>query len=193
MPVRAESPPAPQIIGENNSKGDWSMEPQPAAPAWQDGLLAVDVGLRTGLALYARDGRLLWVRSRHVGSLPQLRRTAAAMLRELPGLARVVLEGGGPAAEIWQRAATERSLSVVRVSAETWRPHLLLPREQRSGHVAKQHAERLAVQVIRWSGHPSPRRLSDDAAEAVLIGLWGVLDAGWLPEPPEVIRVPRTR
>jgi hypothetical protein len=41
--------------------------------------------------------------------------------------------------------------------------------------------------VIEWSGITRPTSLRHDAAEAILIGLWGVLEAGWLPAlPPEL-------
>jgi hypothetical protein len=162
-------------------------EGQGGAPG---GLLAVDVGLRTGLALYGRNGRLLWVRSRHVGGLPHLRRTAAAILRETPDLARVVLEGGGPAGEIWLRAAADRRVTAALVFAETWRPRLLLDRQQRSGSDAKRFAISLARETIRWSGVTPPRTLTDDAAEAVLVGLWAVLEYGWLSQPPPFVRPP---
>ncbi|MGL4650329.1 MAG: hypothetical protein ACRC1H_13055, partial [Caldilineaceae bacterium] len=101
---------------------------------------------------------------------------------------RLVLEGGGAAAEIWLRAAGDRRLPATRLSAEVWRPRLLLDREQRSGSQAKRNAERLAMQVVHWSELTPPRALSDDAAEAVLIGLWAVLEFGWLRESPPFIR-----
>jgi len=167
-----------------------AAEPEKHAPS-AGGLLAVDVGLRMGLALYGTNGRLCWVRSRHVGTLPALRKTAHAMLRELPQLATVVLEGGGPAGEIWQRCAAERNITVQRVSAEVWRRVLLLERQQRTGSDAKRHAVTQAMQIIRWSGLVAPRSVSDDAAEAILIGLWGVMQAGWLREtPPFLAPVP---
>lgn len=151
-------------------------------------LLAVDLGVRTGLALYGRDGRVRWYRSQNFGSAARLRRGAPAVLDAEPSLARVVIEGGGSLAGIWEREAGKRGIEARRVSAERWRELLLLPREQRTGAQAKQTAELLARRVIDWSGAPRPTSLRHDAAEAVLAGLWGVIDAGWLAAPPAALR-----
>ena len=151
-------------------------------------LLAVDLGVRTGLALYGRDGRLRWYRSQNFGNAARLRRGAPAVLDGTPGVERVVIEGGGALAAIWEREADRRGLLVRRVSAERWRELLLLPREQRSGAQAKQTADLLARRVIEWSGAARPTSLRHDAAEAVLVGLWGVIDAGWLESPPAELR-----
>jgi len=45
-------------------------------------LLAVDVGVRTGLALYGDDGRLRGYRSHNLGSIARLRRAAPAFITE---------------------------------------------------------------------------------------------------------------
>ena len=147
-------------------------------------LLAVDLGLRAGFALYGDDGRLRWYRSQNFGALPRLRRAAHSILHDLPDLQWLVLEGGGPLAESWQKAAERQAIPVLQTSAEVWRQVLLYPRQQRSGVDAKQHADRLARAMIEWSGAPRPTSLRHDAAEAILIGLWGVLQVGWLPAVP---------
>ena len=151
-------------------------------------LLAIDLGVRTGLALFERDGRVRWYRSQNFGNASRLRRGAPAILDAEPALSRVVLEGGGSLARIWVAEAERRGLVVRQVSAERWRELLLLPREQRSGVRAKQTADVLARRAIEWSGAPRPTSLRHDAAEAVLVGLWGVIDAGWLDRPPDALR-----
>lgn len=152
-------------------------------------LLAVDLGLRTGLALFGSDGRLRWYRSQNFGTAERLRRGVHGLLRETPELAWVVLEGGGPLADLWTREAEKRGLPVRRIAAEAWRAALLLTREQRTGAQAKHHADALARRVIAWSGAARPTSLRHDAAEAIGIGLWGVLEVGWLPAlPPELRR-----
>jgi hypothetical protein len=143
-------------------------------------LLAVDIGVKTGLALYRQDGRLQWYRSHNFGSAERLRRGVRGVLDTLPSLAWLVLEGGGPLAELWVREATRRHIPVRQISAEAWRRQLLYAREQRSGAQAKDSALDLARRVIVWSGARRPTSLRDDAAEAILIGLWGVLEVGWL-------------
>jgi len=149
-------------------------------------LLAVDLGLRAGLALYGDDGRLRWYRSQNFGALPRMRRAAHSILHELPDLQWLVIEGGGPLAEIWQKEAARREVRMIQTSAEVWRQQLLYPRQQRTGVDAKHHADRLARSIIDWSGAPRPTSLRHDAAEAILIGLWGVLQVRWLAEAPVI-------
>ena len=152
-------------------------------------LLAVDLGVRAGFACYGDDGRLRWYRSQNFGDIARLRRAIPGLLAQVDDLTRLVLEGGGPVAEAWASRAEDRDVVVTRVSAEEWRALFLLPREQRSGAQAKDVAQRLARRVIAWSGAPRPTSLRHDAAEAILVGLWGVLAAGWLRRVPgEVLR-----
>jgi hypothetical protein len=152
-------------------------------------LLAVDLGLRTGLALFDAESGLRWYRSQNFGTAARLRRGVPGVLAGVAGLERLVVEGGGPLAEIWEREAARRGIGVRRIAAEAWRRELLYPREQRSGSQAKGRADELARRVIEWSGATRPTSLRHDAAEAILIGLWGVLDAGWLERlPPELRR-----
>ncbi len=153
------------------------------------GLLAVDLGLRSGLALFGTDGRLRWYRSQNFGSQSRLKRAVPAVLHSAGPLAWLVLEGGGPIADVWEREAARRALPVLVVSAQDWRARLLYAREQRSGSLAKDAADGLARRVIEWSDAPRPTSLRHDAAEAILLGLWASLEVGWLAQvPPEVRR-----
>jgi hypothetical protein len=151
-------------------------------------LLAVDLGLRTGLALYGADGRLRWYRSQNFGSNARLRRGAFGVLKDLPEVEYLVLEGGGALADLWAKEGERRGLRVRVVDAETWRRVLLYPRERRSGTEAKAAADTFARRVIEWSDVARPTSLRHDAAEAILVGLWGVLQAGWLPGLPGPLR-----
>jgi hypothetical protein len=152
-------------------------------------LLAVDLGVRTGLAAYGDDGRLRWYRSQNFGSAARLRRAVPGLLAAEPDLARLVVEGGGALLEPWAVEAEARGVAVQQVSAEAWRALFLLPREQRTGAAAKRTAGVLARRVIEWSGARRPTSLTHDAAEAILVGLWGVLSAGWLDAlPRDVLR-----
>lgn len=152
-------------------------------------LLAVDVGVRTGLAVFGDDGRLRWYRSQNFGSIVRLRRAIPALLESERDLARLVLEGGGPVERAWRHEGESRALEVQGVMAEEWRALFLLPREQRSGVDAKRTANVLARRVIEWSGARRPTSLTHDAAEAILVGLWGALSAGWLRAlPPTILR-----
>jgi len=146
-------------------------------------LLAVDLGLRTGLALYGPSGRLSWYRSHNLGSSSRLRRAADRILAEArPEV--VVVEGDRDLGRIWQRSAERRDIRFRVVAPEVWRERLLIPRQRRSGQDAKKVALGLARRVISWSGAPGAKSLNDDAAEAILIGLWGVIEEGWLESSP---------
>ena len=151
-------------------------------------LLAVDLGLKCGLALYGADGRLRWYRSTNFGTTARLRRGVRSVLNALPDLTHLIVEGGGLLAEIWVKEAERRGVAVQLVSAEKWRGDLLYAREQRSGPQAKQKAEVMARRVIAWSKAPKPTALRHDTAEAILIGLWGVLELGWLGELPQEVK-----
>ncbi|HOW70007.1 MAG TPA: hypothetical protein PKY77_05340 [Phycisphaerae bacterium] len=145
-------------------------------------LLAVDLGIKTGLALFDGQGRLIWYRSRNFGTANRLRRAVYGLLNELPDLQYLVLEGGGTLYNLWNREARRRGLDIRQVSAEQWRTRLLKPSRQRTGTQAKRSACDLARQVIERSGTPKPTSLRHDAAEAVLIGLWAVHEIGWLTD-----------
>ncbi len=165
-----------------------AMPARPDRPGSARGLLAVDVGLRTGLAAYGRDGRLRWYRSHHWADRTRMRRAVRGVLRAAAPLEWVVLEGGGPLAELWKREAARGGAATLVVAAETWRERLLWPRERRTGPAAKRHAGVLARRAIAWSGLPRPTSLRSDAAEAVLVGLWAVVHLGWLGRVPEQLR-----
>ena len=64
-------------------------------------LLAVDLGVKTGLALFGPEGRLRWYRSQNFGTAARLRRGVQGLLASMPHLAWLVLEGGGPLADLW--------------------------------------------------------------------------------------------
>ncbi len=152
-------------------------------------LLAVDLGVRAGFACWGDDGRLRWYRSQNFGAAARMRRAVPALLADPLDLARVVVEGGGPLATPWVAEGERRALTVQVVSAELWRPLFLLPREHGTGPQMKAVADRLARRVIAWAGGPRPTSLRHDAAEAILVGLWGVLGAGWVKRlPPDLLR-----
>lgn len=143
-------------------------------------LLAVDAGLRTGLALFSREGRLVWCRSHNLGNPARLKKAAARIIFELDGLHYLVVEGGGRLADIWAQAASRRGIPCQQVQAQTWREAFLLPRERSSGRKAKDAACRLAVEIMRGEC-PAPTVPGHDASEAVLIGLWALAQLGWRP------------
>jgi len=134
--------------------------------------LAVDCGLKTGLALFECHGRLIWYRSHNFGSRQRLKKAVWQILNELEGLSQLVIEGGGDLVEIWRKTAQKRGIKVSVVQATIWRKDLLLPRQQRTGKQAKQVADELAREIIEKSGAAKPTSLRHDAAEAILVGWW---------------------
>jgi hypothetical protein len=151
-------------------------------------LLAIDLGVKTGLALYGPEGKLLWYRSKNYGTAAVLRRGANTLLNSIPDLSLLIIEGGGPLAAIWEREADRRKIPVKQITAEQWRHKLLYPREQHTGLQAKHYADDLARRIIRWSGISRPVSLRHDTAEAILIGFWALLDEDWLREMPRELR-----
>ena len=152
-------------------------------------LLAVDLGLRAGLAVYGEDGRLEGYRSRNFGNRTRLKRAIPGVLAGVPDLRYLVVEGDRSLGQRWVSAATRVGVTTLLVAAEEWRARLLLPRERRNGVDAKRFAERLSRKVITWAGASRPTSLTDDAAEAILIGLWGVIEVGWLAGLPRDLRL----
>lgn len=142
-------------------------------------LLAIDLGLRCGMALYGDDGRLRSYRSVHYESIAQLKRAAARILSDVQGLAWIVTEGDYTLAAIWERAAMKQGVRVQRVSAESWRQALLLQRERSNATEARRHAAQLARRVIEQCQAPRATTQRIDAAEAICVGLWAVQHMGW--------------
>lgn len=151
-------------------------------------LLAVDLGLKTGMALFAEQGQLIWYRSHNFGTTERLKRAVPKLLDGIPGLAVLIIEGGGNLATVWEKEAEHRGISSFKINAPAWRNIFLYSREQRSGIDAKKHAGEMARKVIEWSKAPRPTALRHDTAEAIMIGLWGVLHMGWLDRLPDELR-----
>jgi hypothetical protein len=150
-------------------------------PASERHLLAVDMGLRTGLAIFGPDGRLISYRSKHFGSLAELRRGVGTILRECPPLGWLWLEGGGDIAVVWEKHCAYLGIDFRQVQASDWRKTLMLPRQQVSGEKAKKEAIVMAKRVIEWSGAPRPKGpLRHDAAEAILVGVHGAVSVALL-------------
>ena len=151
-------------------------------------LLAVDLGLRTGLALFDKQGKLQWYRSRNFGTRTRLRKAAASILREAGNVEVLVIEGGGDIAMPWINEADRRGIQVMQLHAHAWRKQLLIGRLQRSGPEAKKNADKLARKVIEWSAAKKPTSLRHDAAEAICVGLWAVCELGWLKAMPAELK-----
>lgn len=150
-------------------------------------LLAVDLGLATGFALYGADGRLVRYRSTHFPSLATLKAALPKLVSEYTPLGWVVVEGDRHLGDLWEKQARRLGAETLRTSAEGWRPALLLERERdHGGERAKRAADTLARKIIDWSGAARPTSLRHDVAEAICIGLWGAIEVGLLPAMPSL-------
>lgn len=137
------------------------LTPEPAIVAPQGLLLAVDLGLRSGLCLLSADGRLLRYENRVFTDDTELATeaprilaqweedaNAAAPAGERWTVTHLAIEGGDPPLwEAWRRAAEGAGTRVLSVTAGEWRTHLLLPKERRTGADAKAAARLVARQV----------------------------------------------
>ncbi len=135
-------------------------------------LLAIDLGMKAGLAWFAEDGRLLRARSTHFPDRATLKRALPNIWREVPGVTQVVIEGGGELASLWRRSAERHQLSLTQICAEQWRAEVLTPRQRRNAQTAKAAACALAAEIARQDGCPPCQEFLDDAAEAIVFGKW---------------------
>ena len=144
-------------------------------------LLAVDAGLRCGLALFdLTTGTLRWFRSHNFGSVPRLRRASASLINEIPDLVACVIEGGGMIADPWMKELAFRRIDYRQISAEQWRPGMLLSRQRRNGSDAKKAAMTSARNSIAHAADKRAKSLTDDTAEAILIGEWALINVAEL-------------
>jgi hypothetical protein len=137
-------------------------------------LLAIDVGIKTGMALFNPEGTLLWYRSRNYGNKQRLKQDIQNFFDHSPALSMVILEGGGDLAQLWKKECRRRSVPCRQIYAEEWRKDLFDPKEIRTGEQAKKEAIQLAREVIDRCRGPKPTSMIDDAAEAILVGYWGL-------------------
>ena len=145
-------------------------------------LLAVDLGLRSGLAHFAADGRLLMYRSTHFGSVKSLKKGVPGIFKSLGHVEHVVVEGDRNLGEVWKKWAQYRGAHFHTVNAEQWRSQLACT--EANEWKALKEADVLARRLIEWSGLKRPTSLRHDAAEAILIGLWATLELRWLEANP---------
>jgi len=96
------------------------------------------------------------------------------MLRQSPVPSHLVIEGGGSIADVWLRECRRLPIRLLRANAEEWRKAFFHPRQRRSGRIAKEHAVRLAREVIKTRAPARATSLRHDAAEAILIGVWAM-------------------
>jgi len=166
----------------------------------QELLVAVDLGLKSGVALYSSDGILLRYEQFHfekdslaetVKSLVENWESAANAIAvthddeegtRLPyRVTHIALEGAnGYMLQAWSDARPD--LSILRVPPEEWRADLLLEKERTSGSNAKAASRLIARQVVDDFGSMSKHegKFPTDVAEAVCMGFYVGRKLGWM-------------
>ena len=168
-------------------------------------LLAVDLGLKSGVALYNKQGKLLRY-EQHLFNRDKLDDEIKAIVEgwesdiqssdtmsssnEEPWtVTKIALEGGDVAIfNAWDSAA--KDISITRVSPEEWRFHLLSEKERISGAASKAAARLIARQVVSDFGIMGNHegKFKTDVAEAVLLGFYVCKKLGWISRDPIVRR-----
>jgi Icc-related predicted phosphoesterase len=144
-------------------------------------LLAVDLGLRTATAVLDGSGQVLQVDDWRFTDFPQLEGALEGILINY-NITHVVVEGADMKLNhIWRKAVAKYDLPYARVVAEDWREALLLPKERKNKQVAKDAAVLIAKQFWnkKLDHNDSSAKLTKDAAEAVLVGLYAMNVLGW--------------
>ncbi len=139
-----------------------------------EALLAIDLGLRCGFAVFEVDGELLSYRSTHFPNRKALKDAAWGILKDIPNLVHVIVEGDKNLAEIWRKAAEKQGMSFEIVPPEVWRADMLTKNQRGDAQTAKANADRIALEIIEESDTaPAPKvELTNDVCEAILIGAW---------------------
>ena len=118
---------------------------------------------------------MLWYRSQHFASVTVLKSAIPKILDDAAPLATLVVEGDRHLGDLFAKLAEKRGALVHRVSPESWRKTLLLPRQQRSGKDAKSASHDVAADAIEAGEAPRPKTaINDDVAEAICIGMYGI-------------------
>jgi len=143
-------------------------------------LLAVDLGLRTGAALFDQDGKIIRVDSCRFNDHDALKQGLDDLIIK-SGVTDVVIEGEDRKLfNIWKKAIEQLpgNVNLARVIADDWRQDFLLKREQMNAYKAKEAASLIAKQFLVGTEYESAK-LSVDAHEAILIGHYSLRVLGW--------------
>ena len=145
-------------------------------------LLSIDLGLRFGWSCYDQKGRLVAYGSHHCGQANKLKNIAYTSLRALPIGSLLIVEGNSELYKYWHKTAQKFQIPIRQIYAENWRSDCLNHKEQADGKSAKEAAIRIAKTLIKSQSGQGPHNLRHDAAEACLMGWWGLKEIQWLTE-----------
>ena len=145
-------------------------------------LLAIDLGLRLGWSCFQSDAQLIAYGSHHCGQANKLNALSYKALKALPLGSHVIIEGNGRLLKYWTKNAAKFDLDLTIIHAERWRATCLSTATSHDGKLAKNAALKIAHQLIRNRAKQGAVTLRHDAAEACLIGWWGLHHLGWISD-----------
>jgi predicted phosphodiesterase len=163
-------------------------------------LMAVDLGLRTGVSLYSNVGKLVRYEQFQFDSPDSLHIAASHLLHQWEidasnsthswAVTRIAIEGGDPPLrEAWRLAANGQRV-LLQVKPEEWRADLLVTKEKMDGDSAKAASRLIARQIVADYGveRHDGCKFQTDMAESILLGLHVSRRLGWIARNPPVRR-----
>ena len=165
-------------------------------------LVAVDLGLRTGLALYSDDGRLLEYEQAVFETSEDLQTKCLQLMSgweaKYQGLdekschiTHVAVEGADASLRhVWRNIVDDHlHCELLLVKPEEWRADLLLNKEKASGETAKEASRLIARQLVAdYGGRIHEGKLSTDVAESILLGYHVSRRLEWIPRKEPGVR-----
>lgn len=155
-------------------------------------LMAVDLGLRTGVCLLDQQGRILQYAQFHYDTTDALCKGAEKLLKEWQEeynrvngayISHLAIEGSDPPVlDAWRTAASKlrRPPAILYVRPEEWRSDMLSHADQQSGALAKEASERLAEALLHQQEQDSGGAVATDVAESILLGVHVARRLGWV-------------
>jgi len=175
----------PQRLMRPDSLEALALAEESTSSIWEPSelrLLAVDLGLRTGTAVFDSTGVVLAVDSWYFKSHDALLDGLTDLL-STHAITHVVIEGEDRKLyNIWRKAVEGfDGVQLARVIADDWRRSMLAKKEMRDARKAKSAAGMIAKQVLKKSENEAliDKKISADAAEALLIGCYALRVLGW--------------
>lgn len=143
-------------------------------------ILGIDLGIKTGLAHFLENGKLISYWSHNFGTRNKLRKGVYTILTNIARerqIKCIVIEGSKIFAKPWTNMAKRLNVDCHIVEPHIWREQLFGKKDITSQD-AKKKATVYARKIIINSGLSPPKYLNHNAAEAILIGFWGVINFG---------------
>jgi Calcineurin-like phosphoesterase len=158
-------------------------------------LMAVDLGLKSGISLFNSDGNLvryeqfLFQRETLEDKIPSMIQSWEEEAQGSWKITHIAIEGGDTALlGMWERSTP--GISTLRVRPEEWRAELLTSKENKNGASAKAASRLIARQMVEDFGimEKHDGKFHTDVAEAVLLGTHIARRLGWIQREPAVRR-----